>query len=72
MRFDLKTSFLAEYFKPSFMKKFPIFVDFISFNAGVYYLKEKFSAKIYRVNKDQLVQKFESGDVNISFLNNYN
>ena len=51
---------------------FPIQVDSISFESGAYYLKEEFSKKIYRVSKDQLLRKFESGDIKVSFFKNLN
>lgn len=49
-----------------------IFVDSISFDSGLYFLKEKFSMKIYSVTSDQLVNKFKSGHIKVTFLDNCN
>gem|GEM_PF-2357108 len=54
------------------MENIPIFIDNISFESGIYYLKEKFSKKIYRVSSDQLVNKFNSGQIRVGFLDNPN
>ena len=54
------------------MKDIPILIDYISFDSGIYYLKEKFSKKIYRVSSDQLVNKFKSGHIRVGFMDNLN
>jgi len=54
------------------MQNIPIFIDYISFESGMYYLKEKFSKKIYCVSSDQLVDKFKSGHIRVGFLDNQN
>jgi len=54
------------------MQNHPIFVDFISFDSGKYFLTERFSKKIYCVSSDQLVNKFNSGLIRVGFLDNTN
>ncbi len=54
------------------MQNRTIFVDSISYDSGLYFLKEKFSMKIYSITSDQLVSKFKSGHIKVDFLNNFN
>jgi len=54
------------------MQNNAILIDSISFDSGLYFLKEKFSKKIYRVTSDQLVTKFKAGHIKVAFLDNCN